>query len=67
MVISFDLHKARKAVRKAKQALKAAEERFDTACAPDNTLSLISQIKAAERRVAEARADLRKLDPNSTE
>ena len=68
MVVSgFDLHKAREAVQKAKRALKAAEKHFDNECAPDNTFSLINQIKAAERHLAEAQSTLRKIDPNSKE
>ena len=62
MANTFDLTKAREAVRKAKRALKDAERRFDTDCSPDNSASLISEIKLAERRLAEATASLRKLD-----
>ena len=61
------MQKARDARRKAKRALKAAEERFDRECAPDNTKSLINEIKAAERQVAEARANLKKIGPASSE
>jgi hypothetical protein len=67
MATEFDLQKAREAVRKAKRALREAEHRFDTERAPDDPASLIRQIKAAERRVAEARANLRQIDPRSTE
>ena len=59
--------KVREAVRKAKRALRIAEERFDTECGPDNTFTLISQIKTAERRVAEAEAELKKIEPGSNE
>ena len=65
VVNGFDLHKAREAVQKAKRALKAEEKHFDTECDPDSTFSLINQIKAAERRLAEAQSALRKIDPNS--
>lgn len=58
MIGNFDLQRARLAIEKAKQALKAAECRFDTECGPDNTARLINDIKAAERRLAEARAEL---------
>jgi len=63
MVSEFDLQRAREAVRKAKRALKEAERRFDTECTPDKTSSLIGQIKAAEKRVADARVNLRQIDP----
>jgi hypothetical protein len=66
MIDSFDLQKARLAVEKAKQALKAAEHRFDTECGPSNTKELISVIKDAERRLADARADLKRLRSSAT-
>jgi thymidylate kinase len=61
--MKFDLAKAREAVRKAKRAVKAAEERFETECAPDNTFILINQIKTAERRLAKAEAKLKEIEP----
>lgn len=66
MTISFDLQKARR-VEKARQALKAAEDRFDTNCRPDNTKELINRIKAAERRLTEARAEVARLHSSATE
>ena len=50
---------ASEAVRAAKRALLDAERRFDMDCGPDNMLSLIVEIQAAERRLAEATAKLR--------
>jgi hypothetical protein len=67
MATGLDLQKAREAVRKAKRALREVEHRFDTERTSDGTSSLISQIKAAERRLAEARVNLRQIDPRSTE
>jgi hypothetical protein len=67
VVVSFDLKKARQAVDKAKRALKAAEEKFDGDCGVDNSLSLIREIKAAERRLAKARLELRQLQPGTHE
>lgn len=67
MISSFDLQKARRAVERAKQALKAAEDRFDADCRPDNTTELINSIKAAEYRLAEARAEFAKLHSSATE
>ena len=54
-----DLAKASAAVRDAKTALVAAEHRFDTECTPNNTIPLIADIQAAERRLAEVTATLR--------
>jgi len=54
-----DLAKASAAVRDAKRNLIAAEHRFDNECTPTNTVSLISEIQAAERRLAEVTATLR--------
>jgi hypothetical protein len=67
MTVSFDLQKGRLSVEKAKQALRAAEYRFDTECGPDNTARMINDIKAAERRLAEARAELTRVQPGATE
>ena len=68
MVISFELAKAREAVRRAKNALRTAERHYDEDQSfGDGNLSLITQIRAAERQVAEARAKLRQIDPDSTE
>jgi hypothetical protein len=67
MVISSDVIKARQAVEKAKQVLKAAEKRFDSECGPDNTSLLISEIKSAERRLAHARAELERLQSGGGE
>jgi hypothetical protein len=60
--MAFDLQKAKEALSNAKRALKEAEQRFDNECAPDNTTTLMRQIVVAERRVAEARADLTRLE-----
>lgn len=67
MVVSFDLQKARRAVEKAKQALNVAEHRFDAECGPDNTVLLIGEIRLAERRLAEARSELRRLQPGDSD
>jgi hypothetical protein len=60
--MAFDLQKAREALSNAKRALEEAEERFDNECTPDNTALLMRQIVSAERRVAEARADVTRLE-----
>ena len=66
-VISLDLARAREAVRKAKQVLVKAETRFDEDCGVGFSRPLVSRIRAAERQLEKARADLRRIDPNSTE
>jgi len=49
-----EFQSARDAVRRAKRALKDAEQRFDTDCGPDNSFALIAEIKSAEKRLADA-------------
>ena len=52
MTSTVDFQSAREAVKQAKRALKDAERRFDTECGPDNTVSLMKEIRTAERRLA---------------
>ena len=66
-VISFDLAKAREAVRKAKLVLIEAEKQFDEDCGVGFSLPLVNRIRAAERRLEKARAELRRIDPHGTE
>jgi hypothetical protein len=66
-VISFNLAKAREAVRKAKLVLLEAEKQFDEDCGVGFSLPLVNRIRAAERRLERARAELRRIDPNSAE
>ena len=61
-VTPFDMQKAREALEKAKRALKDAEKRFDRECTPENTSALIREIQVAERRVADARSSLHRLE-----
>ena len=65
--INFDLAKARETVRKAKRALKDAEQYYDEHCGVGANISLIDKIRLAERRLDEARAALRRLDPRSAD
>jgi hypothetical protein len=62
-IASFDLAKARDAVRKAKLALREAEARYDEHCGVGSNLPTMNRIRVAERRLAQARAALRKIDP----
>jgi hypothetical protein len=64
---SLDLVKARDAVRRAKHSLIEAEKQFDEDCGVGFNLPAINRVRAAERRLEEARARLRKIDPNSIE
>ena len=59
---TVDFQSAREVVRKAKRALKDAEHRFDAESGPENSSSLIAEIKLAEKRLAEAATKLRELD-----
>jgi hypothetical protein len=62
------LAQARATVRKAKNALRAAEREYDADCSyGDGNLRLIAKIRAAERRLQLSRAELRQLDPASSE
>lgn len=62
---SVDLQSAREAVRLAKRALKKAEFRFDHDCGPENSASLMSEIRTAERRLAQAVSALNKMPPSN--
>ena len=66
-VISLDLARAREAVRKAKLVLLKAEKQFDEDCGVGFNLALVNRIRAAERVLEKARAQLRRIEPHSTE
>jgi hypothetical protein len=66
-VTDADLKTAREAVWNAKRVLNEAERRFDAARAPGNVSLLMTEIRSAERRVAEARSYLRRIAPGSTD
>ena len=66
-LISFDLARARDGVRKAKLALREAEAHYDEHCGVGANLPLISRVRAAERRLEQARAALRKIDPRAAD
>lgn len=58
---SLQLNKAGKAVEEARKALRNAEERYDADTGRFAT-KLIGQIRSAEQRLADARADVKKLE-----
>jgi hypothetical protein len=66
-LVSFDLAKAREAVRKAKVALREAESRYDEHCGVGSNLPSMNSIREAERRLEHARAALRKIDPGAAD
>jgi exonuclease VII small subunit len=66
-VLSFDLAKAREAVRKAKRVLQEAEEQFDSDHSMASNLPMMRRIHGAERHLEQARTRLRQIDPTSTE
>jgi hypothetical protein len=51
---SVDFQGTRDSVRQAKLALRDAEYRFDADCDPDNCITLMSEIRTAEQRLAGA-------------
>jgi len=52
--LNADFQSARDAVCLARRVLQDAELRFDKDCLPDNTILLMSEIRMAERRLADA-------------
>ena len=58
---------ARNALKAAEDALAAAEAQLDAASGIGVNLSLQSRVRAAERRVNAARAELKRVDPGSAE
>jgi hypothetical protein len=62
---SIDVQRAREAVRLAKRVLRDAEFRFDTDCGPENSSSLMSEIRKAERRLAQAVSVLNEMPPSN--
>jgi hypothetical protein len=60
MIISFELHKAGREVELAERALRDAEESYDVDRGPLPG-RLVRKFQAAEARLANARAQLRKL------
>jgi hypothetical protein len=63
---TVEFESARDAVRRAKRALRDAEFRFDTDCGPDNAAALMSAIRTAERRLANAISTMDKAPPSSS-
>jgi hypothetical protein len=66
-LVSFDLAKARDAVRKARLALRQAETDYDEHCGVGSNLPSMNRIRVAERRLEQARAKLRQIDPDSAD
>lgn len=59
----LELAKARQRVKRAESALRRAKEMLDEDCGVGINLALCGRIRAAQRRVIEARERLTKIDP----
>ena len=59
----LELAKARQRVKRAESALRRAKEMLDEDCGVGINLVLCGRIRAAQRRVIEARERLTKIDP----
>ena len=62
-VTILELAKARQRVKRAEVALRRAKEMLDEDRGVGINIALCSRIRAAERRVIEAREHLTKIDP----
>ena len=59
----LELAKARQRVKRAEVTLRRAKEMLDEDCGVGINLALCGRIRAAQRRVIEARERLTKIDP----
>jgi len=59
----LELAKARQRVKRAEVTLRRAEEMLDEDCGVGINIALCGRIRAAQRRVIEARERLTKIDP----
>jgi len=62
-LVILELAKARQRVKRAESALRRAKEMLDEDCGVGINLALCGRIRAAQRRVIEARERLTKIDP----
>ncbi|TIX84345.1 MAG: hypothetical protein E5V27_06735 [Mesorhizobium sp.] len=63
--LDLELARARQRLRRAELSLRRANEMLDEDCGVGINIALCSRIRAAQRRVAEARSRLMKIDPTS--
>ncbi|WP_184876819.1 hypothetical protein [Mesorhizobium sangaii] len=64
-LVILELAKARQRVKRAESALRRAKEMLDEDCGVGINLALCGRIRAAQRRVIEARERLTKIDPSA--
>ena len=62
-LMSLELAKARQRVKRAEVTLRRAKEMLDEDCGVGINIALCGRIRAAQRRVIEARERLTKIDP----
>ncbi|MBE1706725.1 MULTISPECIES: hypothetical protein [Mesorhizobium] len=61
----LELAKARQRVKRAEVTLRRAKEMLDEDCGVGINIALCGRIRAAQRRVIEARERLTKIDPRA--
>ena len=66
-LLNLELAKARQRVQRAELVLKRAKGMLDEDCGVGINIALVSRIRSAQRRVVEARARLRRIDPTSAD
>ncbi|RWF02297.1 MAG: hypothetical protein EOS43_07585 [Mesorhizobium sp.] len=65
--LDLELARARQRLSQAELSLRRANEMLDEDCGVGINIALCSRIRAAQRRVAEARSRLMKIDPTSAD
>ncbi|RUV69309.1 MAG: hypothetical protein E5V25_04740 [Mesorhizobium sp.] len=65
--LDLELARARQRLSRAELSLRRANEMLDEDCGVGINIALCSRIRAAQRRVAEARSRLMKIDPTSAD
>ncbi|PAP96203.1 hypothetical protein CIT31_05835 [Mesorhizobium wenxiniae] len=65
--LDLELARARQRLSRAELSLRRANEMLDEDCGVGINIALCSRIRAAQRRVAEARLRLMKIDPTSAD
>lgn len=61
-LLNLELAKARQRVQRAELVLQHAKEMLEEGCGVGVNIALVSRIRTAQRRVVEARAQLRRID-----
>jgi hypothetical protein len=66
-LLDMELARARQRLNRAELSLKRANEMLDEDCGVGINIALCSRIRAAQRRVVEARERLTKIDPTGAD